>query len=79
MRNVRPSWVSIAVEGRSKPIATGPKARNGDLSATFFARRDGSSVRFLTIRAEASEDGTTVDWIIYTEDGRILLQETVPQ
>lgn len=49
-RNVRNSWVTLKVDGKARPVAMGPKSKDGALVATFNVRKDG-----------AVSDGCTVD------------------
>jgi hypothetical protein len=80
MRSVRPSWVSLLVDGRKETIETGPRARSGEMAAMFSARINGASVPFLTVDAIPSPDGQTVRWVVTdARTGKGLFEETVPQ
>jgi hypothetical protein len=79
MRNVRPAWVSVQVDG-AKRAATGPRGRAGTLSALFSARIDGEAVPFLRIDAVGSEDGASTAWcVVDVRTGRIVFLTEVPQ
>lgn len=69
-RNVRPSWIEIDADGRT-PIATGPRASNGRMEATFKVRKDGGIFDLLEVIAQPDTFGnvTTVTIRIYTPDG----------
>jgi hypothetical protein len=80
VRNVRPSYVNVAIDGRSNTLSGGPQSRLGTLHAVFFAREKGESIPFLDVTALASDDGQTVRWIILDRrDGRVLFDEAVHQ
>jgi len=82
MRNVRPSWVSVSIDGRKGTIEGGPRSRSGALSALFSARIDGTAVPFLTVEAVLSADGRTVVWTVRevgATDESIVFRRTVAQ
>ena len=60
-RNVRPSFVTLAVDGRS-PVATGPRSRSGTLSAEFSVRSAGAVLPLLDVHALA--DGDSVRFVV---------------
>lgn len=78
MRNVRPSWVDLRVDGKLVK-ATGPKSRKGELVATFSARADGVSVRLWGVEAIGSADGATTVWRVVDSDGKVLIERKVTQ
>lgn len=80
MRNVRPSWVAVDVEGHASPLAGGPVSRTGDLRAVFSARVDGTSVPILAVSAIPSDDGRIVTWTVRDRrTGRTLFAEEFEQ
>ena len=79
MRNIRPSYVSVSVDGATR-TATGPRSRSGELSVEFSARADGSAAPFLSVDAIASADGASVLWrVTDRRTGRVILEERVSQ
>lgn len=40
-RNVRNFWITLEVDGKKMPIATGPRKRNGGFEATIKMRSEG--------------------------------------
>jgi hypothetical protein len=67
-KNVRPSWIEVSVDGRENDIATGPRARDGSLSAKFYLRVNGSVTHVLDVDCIASRDKKTVTLQVYTFD-----------
>lgn len=59
-RFVRPSFLDARADGVATPVATGPKSRSGELSATLSVRSAGDVLQLLDIAAIASKDGATV-------------------
>ncbi len=49
-RNVRPSFVTIEVEGRKADINTGPTGKNGTMFAKFFVRNKGGVEDSVTVK-----------------------------
>lgn len=64
IRNVRPSFVRVEVDGRKSSIATGPKSRSGCIAATFSVRENGEAVEALSVGMMASADGSTVRVVV---------------
>jgi hypothetical protein len=59
-RNVRPSFVTVSVDGRDTKIATGPKARSGRMSIAVALRDTGGIIDdAVTVDAIAAADGLT--------------------
>lgn len=79
MRNVRPSFVRVSAD--NKPAkGTGPRSRDGELSATFYAREFASAVPFLSVEAVAAADKATVLWrVTDLRTGRIIHEESIAQ
>lgn len=79
MRNVRPSWVDLRVDGKLVK-ATGPKSRKGELVASFSARIDGDSVPLWEVQAIGSADGSTTVWrIVDRATGATIVERKVTQ
>ena len=79
MRNVRPSWVNLKVDGRKANIATGPRARSGEMSAMFYIREEGSSFLALSVDMIASADGKTTILRVTDGTGKTILERKVNQ
>ena len=80
MRYIRPSWVNVHVDGRKGRIGAGPRARNGQLAATFLVRSNGTPLELLDVDFLPSGDGTTVNVRVTDKrTGAILFQETFTQ
>lgn len=60
IRNVRPSFLKVEVDGRKSSIETGPEARSGCIAATFYVRENGEAREALSVGMMASADGSTV-------------------
>lgn len=41
-RNVRNFWITLNVDGKKTPVATGPRSRNGGFHCKILMRSDGS-------------------------------------
>ena len=79
MRNVRPSWVNVNVDGRTVK-GTGPRSRTGELSLNILSRINGSAVPFLTVDAIGSADGLSTFWrVTDNRTGKVLFEEKVAQ
>jgi hypothetical protein len=63
--NVRPSWIDVSVDGRDTNIATGPRSRDGSMSAKFYLRVNGSVTHVLDVDCIASRDKKTVTLQVY--------------
>lgn len=48
-RNVRPSWISLDVDGNVFPLEGGPRARSGRIRGTLYLRSAGEVVDGLCI------------------------------
>jgi hypothetical protein len=59
-RFVRPSFLTARADGVRSQVATGPKSRTGELSATFLVRDNGSVLPLLDVDCIASADGGSV-------------------
>jgi hypothetical protein len=59
-RFVRPSFLTARADGVATAVATGPKSRTGELSATFNVRSAGEVLPLLGVSAVASADGASV-------------------
>ena len=59
-RFVRPSFLTARADGVRTAVATGPKTRSGELSATFLVRSAGAVLPLLDVDAIASADGASV-------------------
>lgn len=80
IRNVRPSFVKVEVDGLSKSIATGPKSRSGCVAATFLVRDNGEAVEAVSVGMMASADGSTVTVRVRDlRTGATVLEYTVQQ
>lgn len=79
-RNVRPSFLKVSVDGRETDIATGPRARTGEMTAELLVRCNGSAMGLLDIEAIASADAKTV--LVRVTDKRtqvVIFEETITQ
>lgn len=80
IRNVRPSFVKVEVDGRKETFASGPKARSGCIAATFYVREDGEAREALSVGMMASADGSTVTVRVRDlRTGRTVLEYVVQQ
>ena len=62
-RNVRNFWLTLDVDGRKTPIATGPVAKDGGFTLRIQIRRNGEVCEAGYVRGIAKPDGTlTVLW-----------------
>jgi hypothetical protein len=80
--NVRPSWIDVSVDGRDTNIATGPRSRDGSMSAKFYLRVNGSVTHVLDVDCIASRDKKTVQLQVYLYNdhgGNLIAQETFDQ
>jgi hypothetical protein len=79
-RFVRNYWLSLDVEGRRTPLATGPRSKNGGFHLTI-AQSDAGAITFpLTITGEASEDGSlTLSVLENAPTGTRVLYEHITQ
>jgi hypothetical protein len=76
MRNVRNAWVTLDVDGRSEPVATGPRTKNGSMNVAFRVRDHGESVPSITVDTYA--DGDRLVLRVVDEHGNeVYRQETV--
>ena len=78
-QNIRPSWIEINVDGRANDIATGPRARDGNMSAVIYLRINGEIVRALDIGCIASRDKTTVSMQVIAHDKGLIYDEKFNQ
>jgi len=83
-RNVRPSWVDVAIDNSSNNPqvvkGTGPKGRSGTLSALFKVRSAGSVLDLLDVTMIGSEDGRFVNVTVTDKrTGKWLFSENVTQ
>jgi len=60
IRNVRPSWIELEVEGRKTDIQTGPRRSDQNMTARFYVRKNGISIRVLTIEFKSDGEKTEV-------------------
>ena len=80
MRNIRPSYVSIDVDGRATRMSTGPRARHGRMVARFMVRAHGTSRLLLSVECIAARDGKTVRVVVSDlRSHGILFDETLEQ
>ena len=78
-RNIRPAWLAVNVDGKPR-VATGPRARTGNLDASFYVREMGAVLPLLEFTARASEDGSTVEVIVTdVRTGAVRFRETFHQ
>ena len=78
MRNIRPSWVDIQVDGRTNNIGTGPRSRNGSMYATFYVRDQGSVRRLISVNFEPQIDGKFTAVYVHI-DGVLVYDKTFTQ
>ena len=73
MRNIRPSWVSLRIDGRASKVVAGPRLRTGSMMAAFFVHSKGRSEQCITVYMDADELGTRVRVcvIVEQEDGYV--------
>lgn len=75
-RNVRPSWIEVSVDDRGSDVATGPRSRTGQLSATLSVRDDGSVLRLLDVEVIPDSDGkTSIVRVTDKRGGRTVFEE----
>jgi len=74
-RNTRNSWVELSVDGRSG-IGTGPRAKDGEMTARFYVRDKGTIVSSVTVETVALSDGTLYLRVFAPGQGYIFEQET---
>ena len=70
-RNVRPSWVSVEIDGRT-PLSGGPRAAAGRMVARFNMRNDGGVSPACTVEISPEEDKIVLR--IYGPDGLLALK-----
>ena len=56
-RNVRNFWLSARIDGRASILASGPKSKDGGLSATLYVRKDGDVATAIMIDAWPGTNG----------------------
>lgn len=56
-RNVRNFWLELNVDGATKRIETGPRAKDGGFELTILMRDKGSIVRALDVRGYVDREG----------------------
>ena len=79
-RFVRPSFLTARADGVRTAVATGPKSRTGELSATFSVRSDGDVLPLLDVSAVASADGGSVFFrVVDKRTGKELFAERFAQ
>ena len=79
-RFVRPSYLTVQSDSRSRAIGTGPNKRTGELAAVLSVRENGSVLPLFDIEAIASSDASTV--LVRITDkrtGHTLFEETFKQ
>ena len=69
-RNVRPSWVDLSVDGRNNDIGTGPRRKDGTISARFFVRDKGMVSR--SVRVETYSTGNKHELRVFDEKGNLI-------
>ena len=57
-RNVRNSWVDLVVDGREATIGTGPRSKDGRMTAQFYVRDDGCVERSVRVSTHVDHDGS---------------------
>lgn len=79
-RFVRPSFLTARADGVRTVVATGPKKRDGQLTATFLVRDGGSVLPLLDVDAIASADGASVLYRVTDKrTGRVVFEERFAQ
>ena len=74
--NVRPSWVNLSVDGQNTIRGTGPKSRNGSMTACFSVRSDSDVLPVLDVECIASGDKKTVLMrVTDIRTGKVLFEE----
>lgn len=78
--NVRPSFVKISVDGRSTDIATGPRARDGEMSMEILVRQFGGVLHLFDVECIGSADKkTTLVRITDKRNGKVIFEERFEQ
>lgn len=67
-KNVRPSWITVDVDGRENDVNTGPKSRSGSMNITIFVRKNGDVHKAGEVSLIASSDGSRVVLTVELED-----------
>ncbi len=58
MSRLRPFYFEADVDGYSKEVAAGPKAKDGRMNIEIYQRSDGEKVKAFSIRCFTELDGT---------------------
>lgn len=69
-RFVRPSWVDIQIDGRSSDIGTGPRRKDGDMSAQFYVREKGYIEPSVSIKSVSNGKINTLE--VFDKNGKLI-------
>ncbi len=75
-RNVRNSWVTLEVDGRERNIETGPRTKDGGMTAQFYVRNSGTVTKSVSVSTFADEDGTLSLYVYDQNDKCIYAHKT---
>ena len=70
---IRNSHVTIYVDGRPKPVGTGPRTKDGKLDAQFTVRSDGAIAR--SVAVYTTVDGDNLCLYVQAPDGTIIYEQ----
>jgi len=68
---VRPTFVEISVDGRKQNIATGPRSKDGGMTAQFYIRDNGSIAKSVRVECYSLDNGQ-VSIVVKDQFGCIL-------
>jgi 5-methylcytosine-specific restriction endonuclease McrA len=74
-RNVRPSWISVKVDGKER-LATGPRSLDGKMQADLFIRDKGSVLYAGAVFCYTRNGQAVID--IYDENDKVIHTVTRP-
>jgi len=75
-RFVRPSWIELTIDKRGTGFASGPKTKDGGMSAQFFVRDHGSVT--LSVRVDCRVVGDHHVLTVFDETGQAICEHVTP-
>ena len=60
VRNIRPSWIEVDIDGRETLIESGPRSRSGNMYIKIYVRKEGEIHQAASINLMATTDGKQV-------------------
>lgn len=71
--NVRNFWIDVDIDGRKTLLSGGPRAKDGEMSASLYIRKDGEVYRCCTIECEHNNGKNILT--IYDSERNIVHEE----